>query len=112
MKYTLEFGGDPQDLTMALTGAFDARSMRELGLRGGEAPAAFVAIERVPLRGEQPRPPPVHGNEVERVREDDRVAWPVVRDGDANRNRNAVDGRATGDADRGASNAHDLGPLE
>lgn len=28
MNYTLEFGGDPQDLTMTLTGALDARSIR------------------------------------------------------------------------------------
>ena len=28
MDYSLEFGGDPQDLTMTLTGALDARSIR------------------------------------------------------------------------------------
>jgi len=28
VNYSLEFGGDPQDLTMTLTGALDARSIR------------------------------------------------------------------------------------
>ena len=28
MNYSLEFGGDPQDLTMTLTGALDTRSIR------------------------------------------------------------------------------------
>jgi hypothetical protein len=30
MNYSLDFGGDPQDLTIALTGAVDARSIRAL----------------------------------------------------------------------------------
>ena len=28
MKYSIEFGGDPQDLTLTLTGALDAREIR------------------------------------------------------------------------------------
>lgn len=30
MKYTIEFGGDPQDLTLTLSGALDPRSIQSL----------------------------------------------------------------------------------